>query len=142
MSAKSSSGRNSSARSCRRAAMSTSLKEAPVPVALPFRRAGFRGLPASFFMRISFVRRIGGSETNSPTQGRKLRRQAVHNLRNAQGAGLRTAPLVEAIHAALSLGASAREAIRRRLRAKIAEAYSVERMTRDTLSVYAEALSR
>jgi hypothetical protein len=32
--------------------------------------------------------------------------------------------------------------MRRRLRAKIAEAYSVERMTRDTLSVYAEALSR
>jgi glycosyltransferase involved in cell wall biosynthesis len=52
------------------------------------------------------------------------------------------AALAEAIHAALSLGASSREAVRRRLRAKIAEAYSVERMTRDTLSVYAEALSR
>jgi glycosyltransferase involved in cell wall biosynthesis len=52
------------------------------------------------------------------------------------------AALAEAIHAALSLGASAREAVRRRLRTKIAEAYSVERMTRDTLSVYAEALSR
>ena len=50
------------------------------------------------------------------------------------------AALAEAIHAALSLGASAREAVRRRSRAKIAEAYSVERMTRDTLSVYAEAL--
>jgi glycosyltransferase involved in cell wall biosynthesis len=50
------------------------------------------------------------------------------------------AALAEAIHAALSLGASARDAIRRRSRAKIAEAYSVERMTRDTLSVYAEAL--
>ena len=48
--------------------------------------------------------------------------------------------LAEAIHAALSLGASARDAIRRRSRAKIAEAYSLERMTRDTLSVYAEAL--
>jgi hypothetical protein len=43
---------------------------------------------------------------------------------------------------ALSLGASAREATRRRSRAKIAEAYSLERMTRPTLSVYAEALSR
>jgi hypothetical protein len=39
-------------------------------------------------------------------------------------------------------GASARESIRRRSRAKIAEAYSLERMTRDTLNVYAEALSR
>jgi glycosyltransferase involved in cell wall biosynthesis len=52
------------------------------------------------------------------------------------------AALAEAIMAALSLGASAREAIRRRSRAKIAEAYSLERMTRDTLNVYAEALSR
>ena len=52
------------------------------------------------------------------------------------------AALAEAIHAALSLGASAREAIRRRSRAKIAEAYSLERMTRDTLGVYAEALKR
>jgi glycosyltransferase involved in cell wall biosynthesis len=52
------------------------------------------------------------------------------------------AALAEAIHAALALGASGREAIRRRSRAKIAEAYSLERMTRDTLSVYAEALER
>jgi glycosyltransferase involved in cell wall biosynthesis len=52
------------------------------------------------------------------------------------------AALAEAIHAALSLGASAREAVRRRSRAKIADAYSLERMTRDTLSVYAEALER
>jgi hypothetical protein len=43
-------------------------------------------------------------------------------------------------HAALSLDASARGTIRRRSRAKIAEAYSLERMTRDTLGVYAEAL--
>jgi glycosyltransferase involved in cell wall biosynthesis len=50
------------------------------------------------------------------------------------------AALAEAIHAALSLGASARDAIRRRSRMKVAEAYSLERMTRDTLSVYAEAL--
>ena len=52
------------------------------------------------------------------------------------------AALAEAIHAALSLGASARDAIRRRSRAKIAEAYSLERMTRDTLNVYAEALEQ
>ena len=52
------------------------------------------------------------------------------------------AALAEAIHAALSLGASAREAVRRRSRAKIADAYSIERMTRDTLNVYAEALAR
>lgn len=48
----------------------------------------------------------------------------------------------EAIHAAPSLGVSARETVRRRSRAKIAEAYSLERMTRDTLRVYAEALER
>ena len=51
------------------------------------------------------------------------------------------AALAKAIQAALSLGASAREAIRRRSRAKIADAYSLERMTRDTLNVYAEALA-
>ena len=50
--------------------------------------------------------------------------------------------LADAIIAALSLGASARDAIRRRLRTKTAEAYSLERMTRDTLSIYAEALAR
>ena len=52
------------------------------------------------------------------------------------------AALAEAIHVALSLGASAREAVRRRSREKIAGAYSLERMTRDTLGVYAEALER
>jgi glycosyltransferase involved in cell wall biosynthesis len=53
-----------------------------------------------------------------------------------------TAALAEAIEAALGLGASAREAVRRRSRARIADAYSIERMTRDTLGVYAEALER
>ena len=52
------------------------------------------------------------------------------------------AALAEAIEAALALGASAREALRRRSRARIAKYYSIERMTRDTLSVYAEALGR
>ena len=51
-------------------------------------------------------------------------------------------PHAKAILASLSFGASAREAVRRRSRAKIAEAYSLERMTRDTLSIYAEALAR
>jgi glycosyltransferase involved in cell wall biosynthesis len=50
------------------------------------------------------------------------------------------AALADAIEAALTLGASAREAIRQRSRARIAEFYSLERMMRDTLSVYAEAL--
>ena len=50
--------------------------------------------------------------------------------------------LAEAIESALGLGASAREAVRRRSRARIAQAFSIERMTRDTLSVYAEALRR
>ena len=52
------------------------------------------------------------------------------------------AALAEAIHAALSLGAFARDAVRRRSRMKVTEAYSLERMTRDTLAVYAEALER
>ena len=51
------------------------------------------------------------------------------------------AALAEAIQSALALGASAREALRRRSRAKIAEAFSLQRMTRDTLGVYAEALA-
>jgi len=52
------------------------------------------------------------------------------------------AALADAIEAALNLGASAREAIRARSRARIAEFYSLERMARDTLAVYAEALAR
>jgi glycosyltransferase involved in cell wall biosynthesis len=52
------------------------------------------------------------------------------------------AALAETIEAALGLGASAREAVRCRSRAKIAEAFSLQRMTRDTLSVYTEALGR
>jgi glycosyltransferase involved in cell wall biosynthesis len=48
--------------------------------------------------------------------------------------------LADALEQALGLGASAREAVRRRSRARIAEAFSIERMTHDTLAVYAEAL--
>jgi glycosyltransferase involved in cell wall biosynthesis len=50
------------------------------------------------------------------------------------------AALAEAIEAALALGASAREAIRRRSRERVSASYSLARMTRDTLNVYAEAL--
>lgn len=50
--------------------------------------------------------------------------------------------LADAIEAALTLGATQREAIRARSRARIAEFYSLDRMTRDTLAVYAEALAR
>jgi glycosyltransferase involved in cell wall biosynthesis len=52
------------------------------------------------------------------------------------------AALAATIEAALGLGASAREAVRRRSRIKIAESFSLERMTRDTLNVYIEALGR
>ena len=50
------------------------------------------------------------------------------------------AALAEAIEAALGLGASAREAIRRKARDRAAACFSLARMTRDTLNVYAEAL--
>ena len=50
------------------------------------------------------------------------------------------AALADAIEAAFTLGASAREAIRQRSRERIAKFYSLERMMRDTLNVYAEAL--
>jgi len=52
------------------------------------------------------------------------------------------AALAQAIETALALGASARETLRHRARARIAEFYSLERMRRDTLGVYAEALQR
>jgi len=42
----------------------------------------------------------------------------------------------------VTLGASAREAIRRRVRALVAASYARDRMTRDMLKVYAEALDR
>jgi glycosyltransferase involved in cell wall biosynthesis len=51
------------------------------------------------------------------------------------------AALADAIEAALAVGASAREAIRQRSRTRIAELHSIERMKRDTLNVYAEALA-
>ena len=50
--------------------------------------------------------------------------------------------LADAIEAALGLGASAREAIRRRSRDRVAAVYSLARMTRDTLGVYADALQQ
>ncbi len=50
------------------------------------------------------------------------------------------AALADALEAALTLGASAREATRRRSRERAAAQYSLARMTGDTLNVYAEAL--
>ena len=50
------------------------------------------------------------------------------------------AALASAIESALTLGVSAREAVRRRSRTRIAGLYSLERMRRDMLGVYAEAL--
>lgn len=50
------------------------------------------------------------------------------------------AALADAIEAALTLGASARDAIRRRSRERTAAFHSLIRMTRDTLAIYAEAL--
>jgi glycosyltransferase involved in cell wall biosynthesis len=50
------------------------------------------------------------------------------------------AALADAIEAAVTLGASAREALRARARARIAKFYSLERMTQDTLDAYAEVL--
>jgi glycosyltransferase involved in cell wall biosynthesis len=52
------------------------------------------------------------------------------------------AALADAVDSALALGASGRDAVRRRSRTRIAEAFSIERMTQDTLSVYVEALGR
>ncbi len=140
MSAKSSSGGNSSARSSKGGHVNVAKGDArPRRAAFPARRLPrFAG---KLLHGIPFVRRIGGSEPNSPTHGRKLSWRARPQASQAQSAGLKTAPWVTD-PSALSLGASAREAMRRRSRAKIAEAYSLERMTRDTLSVYAEALSR
>jgi glycosyltransferase involved in cell wall biosynthesis len=50
------------------------------------------------------------------------------------------AALAQAIETALSIGASGRAAIQRRARARAAAAFSLQRMTHDTLGVYAEAL--
>lgn len=50
------------------------------------------------------------------------------------------AALAAAIESALTLGVSAREAVRRRSRTRTAGLYSLERMRRDMLGVYAEAL--
>lgn len=50
--------------------------------------------------------------------------------------------LASAVLSALTLGASTRDAARRRARAHVVELYSLERMRRDMLSVYVEALRR
>jgi glycosyltransferase involved in cell wall biosynthesis len=50
--------------------------------------------------------------------------------------------LADAIHAALALGASAREAMARRARAHVEAQFSLERMTRETLDVYGGLLRK
>jgi glycosyltransferase involved in cell wall biosynthesis len=52
------------------------------------------------------------------------------------------AALAEGLHAALSLGASAREAMARRARAHVESRFSLEQMTRATLDVYVEAIEK
>jgi glycosyltransferase involved in cell wall biosynthesis len=50
--------------------------------------------------------------------------------------------LAGAIEEALGMGASAREALRQRARTRAAGEFSVERMARDTLAVYSEAIEK
>ena len=50
--------------------------------------------------------------------------------------------LADALHNALTLGASAREAMARRARAHVESQFSLERMTRETLQVYAEVMKK
>ena len=88
-----------------------------------------------------------GRSPSFPTSGRRGRLSAPpYEHAEARSGWLvpqsQAAALADAVEQALALGASARDAIRRRSRARIAEAFSIERMTRDTLSVYAEALGR
>jgi glycosyltransferase involved in cell wall biosynthesis len=50
--------------------------------------------------------------------------------------------LADALHTALTLGASAREAMARRARAHVEGQFSLERMTRETLGVYVEMMRK
>jgi glycosyltransferase involved in cell wall biosynthesis len=50
--------------------------------------------------------------------------------------------LADALESALSLGATAREALVKRARAHVARCFSLEKMTGDTLAVYESALGR
>ena len=50
--------------------------------------------------------------------------------------------LADALHTALTLGASAREAMARRARAHVEGQFSLERMTRETLEAYVEVLKK
>jgi glycosyltransferase involved in cell wall biosynthesis len=52
------------------------------------------------------------------------------------------APLADAVAEALQLGASARDALARRARRHVEQNFSLERMTADTLEVYAALLGR
>jgi glycosyltransferase involved in cell wall biosynthesis len=50
--------------------------------------------------------------------------------------------LADALHTALTLGASAREAMARRARVHVEGQFSLERMTRETLEVYVEVMGK
>jgi hypothetical protein len=50
--------------------------------------------------------------------------------------------LADALQTALAMGASAREAMARRARAHVEGQFSLERMTRDTLQLYAELIKK
>jgi glycosyltransferase involved in cell wall biosynthesis len=50
--------------------------------------------------------------------------------------------LADALYNALTLGASAREAMARRARTHVESQFSLERMTRETLQVYAEVMKK
>ena len=82
------------------------------------------------------------ANSQAPSPNRRPTGASIAARRPQASYGPANRPMGEAIHAAPSLGVSARETVRRRSRAKIAEAYSLERMTRDTLSVYAKAFER
>ncbi len=50
--------------------------------------------------------------------------------------------LADALHAALGLGASAREAMARRARAHVEASFSLDRMTKETLDAYVAVMTK
>ena len=124
-------GRSCRRRERKRPSLSRFVSGAPASAAC-WRASSWGSLSSGESEAPSLIRRLTGANCGGTP---------VHKLRKAKARACEP-PHAKAILASLSLGASAREAVRRRSRAKIAEAYSLERMTRDTLSIYAEALAR
>ncbi|MEE7442084.1 hypothetical protein MOR12E_25455 [Methylobacterium oryzae] len=92
---------------------------------------------------------IAAVYTRAPARagrGMSLRPSPVHALADTLGAPVvppgDPAALAAALTEALSLGASARDALGRRSRAHVEAHFSLERMVGDTLAVYAELLGR